>query len=438
MVTVVDDARRLVPRTDVVLADPRLALAEQRLGRDLVRDAVRRAQQRARDGLIAPDEVIDAAVAGVPPLAASLTPVINATGVLVHPGLGRAPLSAAARDALATAAGTSDLEFDLGTGQRGKRGAAMLAALARAVPDAEAVHVVNSRAAALALVATALGAGREIVAGRGELTEPDDDVRLPELLASTGAAICAVGEGGAQVPVADYAAAIGPRTGFVLAVRPSAARTRGLAALGVPVVGDIESGLLAPHSALPDEPDAASCLQAGAALVVASADALLGGPQAGLLLGRADLVRQLSRHPLARALRVGKLTVAALTATLTGPAAPVLQALSADPQVLAERAQRLAGVLAAAGLDARPVPSQAVVGAGTGATLASAAVSLPESLARPLRAGEQVRAWRQPAVAGQVTGGRLLLDLRAVPPGQDDMLAAAVLAAAVPAAADGR
>ena len=440
MVTVVDDARRLVPRTDAILADPRLAAAELRLGRPLVRDAVRRAQQRARDGEIGPDEVTAAAVTGLPPLAASLTPVLNATGVLLHTNLGRAPLSAAARDAVAAAAGCTDLEFDLARGARGRRGAAMLAALARAVPDAQAVHVVNNNAAALALTATALAAGREIVVSRGELIEIGDGFRLPELLASTGATIREVGATN-RTSVADYAAAVGPQTGFVLKVHPSNYRIDGftasagigeLAGLGVPVVGDIGSGLLAPHPALPDEPDAATWLRAGADLVTASGDKLLGGPQAGLLLGRADLVRQLARHPLARALRVDKLTVAALEATLAGPEPPVLHALSADPLELTRRAERLAAVLAAAGVDARPVASQAAVGGGgaPGVTLGSAAVSLPGFLAVPLRTGEQVRTGHRPAVVGRVSEDRLLLDLFAVEAADDDTLAGAVLAAA--------
>src|SRR5258708_6625023 len=277
MVAVVEDARRLVPRTDAVLGDPRLAAAELRLGRPLVREAVRRAQQRARDGQIRPDEVAAAAVTGLPRLAASLTPVLNATGVLLHTNLGRAPLSAAAREALAAAAGCTDLEFDLPTGARGRRGAAMLAALARAVPDAQAVHVVNNNAAALVLTATVLALGREIIVSRGELIEIGDGFRLPELLESTGAKIREVGSTN-RTSVADYAAAIGPRTGFVLKVHPSNYRIDGftasagvaeLAELGVPVVGDIGSGLLAPHPALPGEPDATSWLRARAAAGVA-------------------------------------------------------------------------------------------------------------------------------------------------------------------------
>jgi L-seryl-tRNA(Ser) seleniumtransferase len=440
MVTVVTDARRLVPSTDVVLADPRLVRAQGRLGRTLVRDAVHRAQQQARDGMIGPAEVADAAVAELPALAATLTPVLNATGILLHTNLGRAPLSAAARDALATAARCTDLEFDLTTGQRGKRGAAMLAALARAVPDAQAVHVVNNNAAALVLAATALAAGREIVVSRGELIEIGDGFRLPELLASTGAIIREVGSTN-RTTVADYAEAVGPATGFVLKVHPSNYVITGftasvpvadVAGLGVPVIGDIGSGLLAPHPALPDEPDASTWLRGGAALVTASGDKLLGGPQAGLLLGRADLIAKLARHPLARALRVDKLTVAALEATLAGPRPPVQRALHASD--LADRAQRVAGVLAGHGLPAWPVPTHAAVGGGgaPGLPLASAAVSLPETLAAPLRSGPRVRAGQHPAVVGRVSDGRLLLDLYAIDPDDDDALAAAVLAAATP------
>jgi L-seryl-tRNA(Ser) seleniumtransferase len=437
MVAVVNDARRLVPRTDAVMTDPRLVSAEHKLGRALVKDAVHRAQQQCRDGLIGPDDVPDAAVAGLPPHAASLTPVLNATGVLLHTNLGRAPLSTAAKAAVQAAAGTSDLEFDLATGARGRRAASMLAALAAAVPDAQAVHVVNNNAAALVLAATALAAGREIVVSRGELIEIGDRFRLPDLLASTGAIIREVGMTN-RTTVADYAAAIGERTAFVLKVHPSNYRIEGftssasvteVAGLGVPVIGDIGSGLLAPHPKLPDEPDAATWLRAGAALVTASGDKLLGGPQAGLLLGRADLISLLARHPLARALRIDKLTVAALEATLTGPTVPVLQALSADHREFADRAKRIAKVLITAGIEARAVDSQAAVGGGgaPGVPLASAAVSLPAPFTEALRNGQSVRTGEHPAVVGRVFDGRLLLDLYAIDPDDDDRLAAAVL-----------
>ena len=434
------DVRRLTPRTDAVLADPRLVAAEQRLGRAIVLSAVRRAQDRARAGEIDAAAVADTAADTLPSLAATLTPVINATGVLLHTNLGRAPLSAAARAAVQAAAGSTDLEFDLASGQRGRRGRGMLSALAAAVPAAEAAHVVNNNAAALVLAATALAAGREIIVSRGELIEIGDSFRLPDLLESTGARIREVGTTN-RTTAADYAAAVGPQTAFVLTVHPPNYRIEGftagasiaeLAALSVPVVGDIGSGLLVPHPLLPAEPDASSWLQAGAALVTASGDKLLGGPQAGLLLGRADLVARLARHPLARALRVDKLTVAALEATLTGPPPPVAEQLSADPSDLMERASQIAAVLTSLQIDARAEAAEAAVGGGgaPGIGLPSAAVSLPTGLAAALRAGPAVRRGSMPAVVGRIEDGRLLLDLRAVAPADDELLVAAVAAAA--------
>jgi len=439
------DVRRLTPRTDAVLADPRLAAAEHRLGRAIVLSAVRRAQDLARSGQIDPASVPDVAAESLPAFAATLTPVINATGVLLHTNLGRAPLSAAAKDALQVAAGSSDLEFDLPSGTRGRRGRGMLSALAAAVPAAEAVHVVNNNAAALVLAATALACGREVVVSRGELIEIGDGFRLPDLLESTGARIREVGTTN-RTTAADYAGAIGPQTGFVLKVHPSNYRIEGfttsasiaeLAGLGVPVIGDIGSGLLTPHPLLPAEPDASSWLSAGAAIVTASGDKLLGGPQAGLLLGRSDLIGQLARHPLARALRVDKLTVAALEATLAGPQPPVAEHLAAGQVRLAERASRIADALAAVSVDARAQQSDAAVGGGgaPGVSLPSAAVSLPASFAAELRDGAAVRRGATPAVIGRIEDGRLLLDLRAVSPADDERLIAAVQAAAVLAAA---
>jgi len=438
IVTDVDD-RRLVPRTDLLLADPRLAAAEQRLGRTLVKAAVGRAQQRARDGEISPDAVVDAAVAGLPRSAASLTPVINATGILVHTNLGRAPLSAAAIDAITYAAGTCDVEFDLATGARGRRGSGALEALAQAIPAAEAVAVVNNNAAALVLAATALASGLEIVVSRGELIEIGDRFRLPDLLESTGARLREVGTTN-RTAVADYADAIGTDTAFILKVHPSnylisgftaQAGVADLAQLGVPVVFDIGSGLLTRQPLLPDEPSADTALRAGAALVTASGDKLLGGPQAGLLAGRADLIRRLTRHPLARALRVDKLTLAALEATLAGPVPPVTQALLADIPSLTTRAERLVVPLRSLGIDVCVLPVAAAVGGGgaPGVELPSVAISLPEGFAMPLRNGPLVRSGEHPAVIGRLEAGRLLLDLRSIQPSDDDHLVAAIIAA---------
>jgi len=422
-----------------VLADPRLVAARELLGAALVKKAVTRAQDLARSGSISPDRVADAAAAALPATAATLTPVINATGVIVHTNLGRAPLSAAARDAVLAASGYTDVELDLVSGKRSRRGAGALDALAQAVPAAGAVHVVNNNAAALALAATALAAGREIVVSRGELIEIGDGFRLPDLLQSTGARIREVGTTN-RTALADYQRAVGPDTGFILKVHPSNYLIEGftsavgvaeLASLGVLVVGDIGSGLLRPCPVLPDEPDAESWLRAGAGLVTASGDKLLGGPQAGLLLGQPEVVTRLARHPLARALRVDKLTLAALEATVTGPAAPVAQAMTATPESIRARAAAQADRLAAAGVDCQVVASEAAVGGGggPGVTLPSAALSLPEVLALPLRTGEAVRRGDAAAVVGRVEGGRLLLDLRAVAPADDERLTEAVLAA---------
>jgi L-seryl-tRNA(Ser) seleniumtransferase len=423
----------LVPRTDAVLADPRLREATSTLGPAAVKDAVTRAQELARRGEIAPTEVADAAVAALPERATSLRPVINATGVVVHTNLGRAPLSAAAVEAIVAAAGHTDVELDLATGVRARRGRGALAALAAAVPAAAAVHVVNNGAAALALAAAALAGGREILISRGELVEIGDGFRLPDLLESTGARLREVGTTN-RTTVADYATAIGPETAFLLKVHPSnfvvrgftsAAPVRALAALPAPVIVDIGSGLLAPDPLLPREPSAAAMLREGAALVTASGDKLLGGPQAGLVLGHAGLVDRLRRHPLARAMRVDKLTLAALEATLRGPRPPVRQALCADPEGLRARVERLRGLVDDVDVPAQSVATAAVVGGGggPGVELPSWALVLPAEYAAPLRLGT-------PPVLGRVERGRLLLDLRCVPPELDPVLADAIRAVA--------
>jgi L-seryl-tRNA(Ser) seleniumtransferase len=429
------DPRRLVPRTDTLLADPQLAAAGERLGRGLVKGAVQRVQQRIRDGEVAPPDAVEAVLASLPVTAGSLRPVLNATGVLVHTNLGRAPLSEAAVEAVVAASGTTDVELDLGTGRRGLRGEAAIAALLAAVPAAEAAIVVNNCAAALALVATALGAGRELVLARGELVEIGDGFRIPELLGATGARLREVGTTN-RVTLADYRGALGPDTGAVLKVHPSNFVVRGftravevgelaaaLAGTGVPLVADVGSGLLRPHPVLPEEPDLNSTLEAGADLVLASGDKLLGGPQAGLVLGRAELVGRLRRHPLYRALRVDKTTLAALEATLRGPRPPVQEMLAADIEELRARAGALAERFVAAGIEAAVVDADARVGGGGAPEhpLPSAAVSLPASFAEPLRAGT-------PPVVGYLADDRTVLNLRSVPPSSDDALAGAVLA----------
>ena len=210
----------------MLLAQPPFTEAAARLGAARVKEAIAAAQDRARHGEIAPEDVPDLAAGLLPASATTLRPVINATGVLLHTNLGRAPLSAAARDALAASAGPTDVEYDLATGQRARRGRGALDALRAACPQAEDVHVVNNNAAALVLAATALARDREIIVSRGEMVEIGDGFRLPDLLASTGARLREVGTTN-RTAAGDYAAAIGPDTGFILKVHPSNFRVLG-------------------------------------------------------------------------------------------------------------------------------------------------------------------------------------------------------------------
>ncbi len=426
------DPRRAIPRTDALLALPTVRAARSRLGEHVVRGLVRDAQDRARRGELDPNRVESTVLDSISRHSgATLRPVLNATGVVVHTNLGRAPLSAAAVDALVAASGYVDVELDLCTGARSKRGVAARAALLAACPAASDALVVNNGAAALVLATTALAAGREVVISRGELIEIGAGFRLPDLIASTGATLREVGTTN-RTHLRDYAEALGPQTGCILKVHPSNFAVSGFTAAvelrelrplasehGVPLVMDLGSGLLSPDPLLPDEPDAATALTDGADVITASGDKLLGGPQAGLLLGRAEIIARLARHPLARAVRADKLTLAALEATVAGAAPPVVRALHADPGRLRARAARLA-----AAVGATVVAHDGRVGGGgaPGVPLPGWAVRLPEWAAARLRAGD-------PAVVPRVHDGACLLDLRCVPEADDDRLLAAVRAA---------
>ena len=453
------DPRRGIPPVDVVLAHPAVADDVARLGRARALPLAQEVLRQARGGHLSPTQVVDdlAARLRARTVPGCTRPVLNATGVVVHTNLGRAPLGEAATAALLDAAGYADVELDLATGRRGPRGAAVQDALLQAVPEAGAALVVNNGAAALLLAMTALAAGREVVVSRGELVEIGDGFRLTELVESSGARLHEVGTTN-RTHRADYERALagraapgsagaspapapadGPDVAALLKVHPGNYRVTGFTSdvpvaelaevsrgAGLPLVVDTGSGLLAPDQALPDEPDARSALRDGADLVVASADKLLGGPQAGLVLGDADLVERLRRHPVARALRVDKLTLAALGATLRDPGSvPVTVARRAPAAGLRARADALEGVLARHGLAATVVPHDGRVGGGgaPGVPLSGWAVALPEDLAGPLRLGD-------PAVLARVHDGRCLLDPRCVPPAQDGLLLAAVLAAA--------
>ena len=426
------DPRRLIPRTDQLLMLPAVQRARARLGDHVVRAVVRDVQERARRGALAPDQVADGVVASLAACTTTtLRPVLNATGVVVHTNLGRAPLSAAAVDALISASGYVDVELDLGSGTRSKRGVAVREALLGACPAAEDALVVNNGAAALVLATTALAAGKEVVVSRGELIEIGAGFRLPDLIASTGARLREVGTTN-RTHLKDYAEAIGPQTGCLLKVHQSNFRVEGFTAAatlpelrtlantnGVPLVADLGSGLLAPDPLLPDEPDAATALADGADVVTASGDKLLGGPQAGVVLGRAGVVARMARHPLARAVRADKLTLAALEATVRAGVSPVSHALHADPDRLRARAEHLA-----AAVSASVVAHDGRVGGGgaPGVPLPGWAVRLPEPAADLLRAGD-------PAVLPRVHDGACLVDLRCIPESDDDRLLAAVRAA---------
>jgi L-seryl-tRNA(Ser) seleniumtransferase len=423
-----------VPSTDSVLADPLLSDALDRLDRDVVKAAIRDAQQLVRTGSMAPEAV--AAVVATTLRPASVRPVLNATGVVLHTNLGRAPLAAEAVAAIEAAAGYCDVEFDLSDGSRARRGRGALAALAAAVPAAEDVLVVNNGAAALLLAVTTLAAGREVLVSRGELIEIGDGFRLPDLIQAAGVRIREVGTTN-RTYLRDYTAALDAdvegRIAAILKLHPSnfvmggfvsSTSVEELAGLGPPLIVDTGSGLLHPDPLLADEPDATTVLRAGAQVVTTSGDKLLGGPQAGLLLGSAELLGRMRRHPMARALRVDKITLAALEASLRVRTTPTYAALHADPHLLRRRAERIAELLAVPPVSAVVVPSNGAVGGG-GAPLQPLpgwAVALPEELARPLRTAD-------PSVVGRVEDGRLLLDLRAIPPDADDGLVAAVQAA---------
>jgi L-seryl-tRNA(Ser) seleniumtransferase len=367
----------------------------------------------------------------------SLRRVLNATGVVVHTNLGRAPLAASARAAVTAAAeGYSNLELDLAAGERGSRHA-HVEGLLREVTGAQAGLAVNNCAAAVLLAAAALaGPGREVVVSRGQLIEIGGGFRIPEVVGQAGARLVEVGTTN-RTRLGDYAAALGERTGVILRAHPSNFRTVGfteeveieaLCGLGVPVIDDVGSGVLADDvELLADEPAVRRSVRAGAAVVCFSADKLLGGPQGGLLVGTSEAIETCRRHPLARAVRIDKLSLAALEATLAlyrdpelaRAELPVLAMLEAAPQTLEARARRLA-----AGCDGEVVASTAKVGGGALPLLElpGPAVAIDVALAQALRAGD-------PPLVGRIVDGRLLLDVRTLTDEEADQAAAAVRAA---------
>jgi L-seryl-tRNA(Ser) seleniumtransferase len=406
-------------------------------GDPLAVDAARAVIERAREEIRAGADPGDLAARLRDELADMRQPrlrrVINATGVVVHTNLGRAPLAEEALARILEAGrGYSNLEYDLGKGTRGSR-QDHVGAVLRRLTGAEAALVVNNNAAAVLLALAALAEGREVVVSRGELIEIGDGFRIPEVLARSGAHLVEVGTTN-RTRASDYERAIGEQTAVVLRVHQSNFRVVGfeerprleeVAAVaqrhGLPLVDDLGSGVLASVEA---EPTARESLAAGADLVCFSGDKLLGGPQAGIVLGRAELVERLRRHPLQRALRIDKLSLAALEGTLllqleAPERIPVLRTLSQETTAVRERAERLA---AATGGEVEETVGRVGGGALPLAELPSFACALEESLAQPLRAGE-------PPVVGVVRDGRLLLDCLTLTDEEADGAAAAVRAA---------
>jgi len=447
------DPRRAIPSIDKLLATPEFETLLERHPRGRVVRALRDAIAEVRTGAGKPAESggrpsIAYAEAVARRLAAgdvpSLRRVINATGVVLHTNLGRAPLAEAAVDAMLTAARDyTNLEYDLEAGERGSR-YEHCAGLLRELTGAEAALVVNNAAAALVLALNTVARGGGVIVSRGELVEIGGGFRIPEILERSGARMVEVGATN-RTRLRDYEAALTDSsvrailkvhrsnfriTGFTEEV-PLGALSEIAARRGVALLHDLGSGLLVEATlvGLTGEPTPRESLAGGADVVAFSGDKLLGGPQAGILLGKSDSIAAARANPLCRALRVDKVTLAGLEATLRlyrDPSRalkeiPALRMLAARPDELEERARKLAEALVGQGIACSAVRSEGAVGGGTfpGVVLESWAVEIAapsiSDLARELRDGE-------PPVVGHIRDDRLLLDVRTVLPGQEGVL----------------
>ena len=447
------DRRRELPSVDRLLLEPEIRALLRSAPRVAVVDAVRESLAAARSRRAGPpdswaDDVRERLTERVRP---SLRPVLNATGVVLHTNLGRAPLAPAAAAAMAALGGAySNLEFDLDTGTRGSRSDHCRTPL-RAVTGAEDALAVNNAAGALLLALGALATGREVLISRGELIEIGGSFRIPDILERSGARLREVGTTN-RTHLDDYRQALGPGVAAVLTVHRSNFEQRGFVATpdsaelaglaheaGLPYLIDVGSGLLVDLEpwGLKGEPRVQDALASGADLVLFSGDKLLGGPQAGCIVGRAAAVARCREHPVARAVRADKMTLAGLEATLAlyrDPAdaiaaVPVLRMLTLAAKDLTERAARLAS-LCPVSLEPALVPGESAVGGGSfpGAVLPTTLVALsagalgPDGLALRLRVGE-------PPVVVRVAGGKVLLDPRTLPEESYPAVAAAVVEA---------
>lgn len=440
---------RDLPSIDALLQRPGVAGLERQFGATAARQALRAATDAFRRRLVAREEVAgdlgaaieaDAAAALASRAEGSLRQVLNATGVVIHTNLGRAPLAPSALERLtAIGAGYSNLEYDLARGERGSR-TVHAERLITALTGAEAAVVVNNNAAATLLMLAALARGREVIISRGELVEIGGGFRVPDIMAQSGAILREVGTTN-RTRVADYTASASPHTALILRVHPSNFRIEGfverpdLAALvaagqrlGVPVVEDLGSGNLDPS--LADEPSIAASLASGVDLVCFSGDKLLGGPQAGILAGRAALVDRLRTHPLMRAFRVDKLTYAALEATLVeylaGRAAttiPVQRMLARSVESIEDRARTVAEALVGGGWRVALMSGTSAVGGGSapGLNLPTVLLAIERDGFTASALDARLRGLAPPIVA-RILDDRIVLDLRTVPEDADAQL----------------
>ena len=438
---------RALPKTDDVLAAPQLANTLAQTPRPVVLDAVRGAIEDARERLLGGEEftpdvsqiALDAAGRAALASRPSLRRVINGTGIIVHTNLGRSVLSERAAAAVAAVAGSySTLEYDVEGGQRGSRHVHVESLLCE-LTGAEAAMAVNNNAAAVMLGIAALARGKEAVVSRGQLVEIGGSFRIPDIMRESGATMVEVGTTN-KTHLADYERAMTPNTGLFLKVHSSNYRVVGfteevvladLVALGaphgIPVMEDQGSGVLfdlQPYG-LPDEPTVASSIAAGAAVVTASGDKLLGGPQAGLICGRHDVIERLKKHPMARALRLDKMTLAALEATLFAcldetralREIPTLRMLTTPVAQVRVRAESLAQRMRVAlGDSAEVVCIDEIARAGGGslplAEIATVAVAIAPATLKVAELEERLRTGAEPAIIARVKDGRLLIDPR--------------------------
>jgi L-seryl-tRNA(Ser) seleniumtransferase len=452
----------LIPSIEQLRQRPAMRALEARFGPEPTLTSLRAAASSVRSAMNAGDDRLfdqGAVIAQIETSTAlnlertfrsTLQTIINATGVVVHTNLGRAPLAEPALDRMVSIGrGYSSLEYDVDRGERGRRDVHAEPLLCR-LTGAEAAIVVNNNAAATMLVLAGLAAGREVVVSRGELVEIGGGFRVPDVMAQSGAILREVGTTN-KTRASDYAAAVSEKTALILRVHPSNFRIEGFAerpslpelvAVGrrvsVPVAEDLGSGqlaFLAGHPLAQVEPSVAQTIADGAAVCCFSGDKLLGGPQAGIIAGRAELIDRLRKHPLMRALRVDKMTYAALEATLVEYAAgrevetvPVQRMLCTSRDAIKERAEALASnLMRLAGWNARLVEGSSAVGGGSapGIQLPTWLVAVEKSGLRSDTLEQRLRGSTPPIIA-RIERDRVLLDLRTVLPEQDVELLAAL------------